>query len=49
MLTWSHAVGPDGKVTGLELDPYFGNLARDSLVANGIDNSEVIIGDALET
>lgn len=49
MLAWSHAVGPDGKVTGLEFDPHFAAMAEKSFTDHGVENAEVIVGDALET
>jgi predicted O-methyltransferase YrrM len=45
---WAHAVGPDGKVTGLEFSPEYGKLAEEAMAANGVKNVEIIIGDALE-
>ncbi|PWY87407.1 S-adenosyl-L-methionine-dependent methyltransferase [Aspergillus heteromorphus CBS 117.55] len=49
LMTWSSAVGPDGKVTGLEFDPSFAAAAKDALAANDVHNAELIVGDALET
>ena len=46
---WSDAVGPDGKVTGLEFDPKYAKLAEDAFAKYGVKNAEVIVGDALET
>lgn len=48
-LVWSEAVGPEGKVTGLEFDPGFANVARECFAFNGVQNAEVVVGDALET
>ncbi|RYP48695.1 hypothetical protein DL768_005475 [Monosporascus sp. mg162] len=48
-LVWSHAVGPDGKVTGLESDPSFSKLAEEAFEKRGVKNAEVIVGNALET
>ncbi|EMR65948.1 putative o-methyltransferase family protein [Eutypa lata UCREL1] len=41
-LVWSHAVGPDGKVTGLEFDAGFANQARVCYANHGVNNVEVI-------
>ncbi|KGO64137.1 O-methyltransferase, family 3 [Penicillium italicum] len=43
MLAWSHAVGPDGKVTGLEFDPHFSAMAEKSFSDHGVENAEVIL------
>lgn len=48
-LVWSHAVGPQGHVTGLEFSEEYAQLARDVFERNGIKNVEVIQGDALTT
>ncbi|KAH7324351.1 S-adenosyl-L-methionine-dependent methyltransferase [Stachybotrys elegans] len=48
-LVWSHAVGPEGKITGLEFDSAFADQARETLQKYGVDNVEVITGDALQT
>ncbi|KAF3481084.1 O-methyltransferase MdmC [Arthroderma uncinatum] len=48
-LVWSHAVGPEGRVTGLEFDPSFANLAEEAFKKYGVKNVEVIVGDALKT
>jgi predicted O-methyltransferase YrrM len=48
-MVWSHAVGPDGSVTGLEYSPDFARVAREGLAKNGIDNVELIVGPAAET
>ena len=47
-MVWSHAVGPDGTVTGLEFDPGFAKHAGDALAANGVKNVEIIVGPAAE-
>ncbi|KAJ5294675.1 hypothetical protein PENANT_c014G03983 [Penicillium antarcticum] len=49
MLAWSHAVGPHGKVTGLEFDPHFAAMAEKSFSDHGVENAEVMVGDALQT
>ncbi|KAK2603998.1 hypothetical protein QQS21_003834 [Conoideocrella luteorostrata] len=48
-LMWSHAVGPEGKVTGLEFDPTFAKKAEETFEELGIQNIEVLVGDALKT
>ncbi|KAM4062462.1 o-methyltransferase [Hirsutella rhossiliensis] len=48
-MVWSHAVGPDGLVTGLEISPEFAREAGEAFAANGINNIETIVGDASET
>ncbi|KND86228.1 O-methyltransferase MdmC [Tolypocladium ophioglossoides CBS 100239] len=48
-LIWSHAVGPDGQVTGLEFDPSFAKSAEEAFQKQGVKNVQVIVGDALET
>ncbi|KFA47126.1 hypothetical protein S40293_08713 [Stachybotrys chartarum IBT 40293] len=48
-MVWSHAVGPDGLVTGLEYSPEYAAHAEKALAANGINNVELIVGPAAET
>lgn len=48
-MVWSHAVGPEGRVTGLEFEPDYAKLANDAFAANGIENIDIIIGPAAET
>lgn len=48
-MVWAHAVGQDGKVTGLEFNPEYAKDAEKAFEANGVKNVEVIVGDALET
>ncbi|KAF6843439.1 O-methyltransferase [Colletotrichum musicola] len=48
-MVWSHAVGSDGTVTGLEFDAGYAKQAEEAWAANGIKNASVIVGDALET
>lgn len=48
-MVWSHAVGPQGHVTGLEISPEFAREADEAFAANGIDNIETVVGDASET
>ena len=46
---WSHAVGPEGKVTGLEYDASWAKKSEETFKKYGVNNVEVIVGDALET
>lgn len=48
-MVWSHAVGPDGKVTGLEFSPEYAKKAEEAFEANGVKNVEIIVGDALSS
>lgn len=48
-MVWAHAVGPEGKVTGLEFNPDYGKKAEEAFEANGVKNVEIIVGDALES
>lgn len=48
-LVWAHAVGAEGKVTGLEFEEGYSELARDVMNQNGVSNVEILTGDALET
>ncbi|KAJ0301174.1 hypothetical protein COL5a_007693 [Colletotrichum fioriniae] len=48
-MVWSHAVGPEGTVTGLEFSADYAKQAEKAWAANGIKNASVIVGDALET
>ncbi|KAJ3491486.1 hypothetical protein NLG97_g5583 [Lecanicillium saksenae] len=48
-MVWANAVGKDGKVTTLEFQAEYAEAARAAFKANGIENVEVIEGDALET
>jgi predicted O-methyltransferase YrrM len=48
-MVWSHAVGPGGKVTGLEYNAEYAKMAENALEERGIKNVQVILGDALET
>lgn len=49
IVIWSHAVGPEGKVTGLEYDEEYSELALQAAKENGYDNVEIHTGDAAET
>lgn len=48
-MVWSHAVGAEGKVVGLELSPEYIALAKEALVEKQFGNVEIVEGDALET
>lgn len=48
-MVWAHAVGPEGKVTGLEFSPDYAKKAEEAFEANAVKNVEVIVGDALES
>lgn len=48
-LVWSHAVGPEGNVTGLEFNEEYAKKAKETFEKNGVRNVEVVVGDALET
>ncbi|ATY59579.1 O-methyltransferase family 3 [Cordyceps militaris CM01] len=48
-MVWAHAVGRDGSVTTLEFKPEYADAARAAFQENGVENVEVIQGDALET
>ncbi|UNI17188.1 hypothetical protein JDV02_003561 [Purpureocillium takamizusanense] len=49
-LVWAHAVGPAGRVTGLESSREYVDMARRAFERHGVgDVVEVIEGDALET
>lgn len=46
---WAEAVGKDGHVTGLEFSPDYAKIAEDAFKKNGIENVDIIIGDAKES
>ncbi|KAL8308034.1 hypothetical protein RB597_000638 [Gaeumannomyces tritici] len=48
-MVWANAVGPAGKVTGLEYDADFAEEARRGVKENGFSNVETIVGDAATT
>ncbi|KAK7746508.1 hypothetical protein SLS53_002467 [Cytospora paraplurivora] len=48
-MVWSHGVGKDGKVVGLELSEEFANIAKKGFADNGVENVEVKVGDAVAT
>ncbi|EGX88233.1 O-methyltransferase family protein [Cordyceps militaris CM01] len=47
-LVWSNVVGENGKVTGLEFDPAFAKQAEETFAKYGVENVEILVGDALE-
>ncbi|KAI1639946.1 O-methyltransferase [Biscogniauxia mediterranea] len=47
-MVWSHAVGPDGQVTGLEFNAEYADKARAAFAKHGVENCEIITGPALE-
>jgi predicted O-methyltransferase YrrM len=48
-LVWAHAIGPGGKVTGLEYEPASAEKAREAFKAQGVSNVELVVGDAHKT
>ncbi|ETS81850.1 hypothetical protein PFICI_06852 [Pestalotiopsis fici W106-1] len=46
-MTWSHAVGPSGTVTGLEFNPEFAQRAEAAFASNSLSNITLKVGDAL--
>ena len=48
-MAWSHCVGPNGKVTGLELSAEYAEKAHKALDKCGVKNVEIIEDDALKT
>ncbi|KAJ6439875.1 O-methyltransferase family 3 [Purpureocillium lavendulum] len=48
-LVWAHAVGNDGSVTGLESSQEYIDMSRQAFERHGVNNVEVVGGDALET
>ncbi|PNH61244.1 hypothetical protein VD0002_g6533 [Verticillium dahliae] len=48
-LVWSHAVGPEGHVTGLEFNQAYADQAVAAFAANGVTNVDLGVGDALST
>lgn len=46
-MTWSHAVGPSGTVTGLEFNPEFAKRAEAAFASNSLNNITLKVGDAL--
>ncbi|CEJ94248.1 hypothetical protein VHEMI09790 [[Torrubiella] hemipterigena] len=48
-LVWSHAVGQDGQVTGLEYSEEYATIARKACSDNDVSNVDIIVGPAAET
>ncbi|PHH60616.1 hypothetical protein CDD81_1406 [Ophiocordyceps australis] len=48
-MVWSHAIGPDGSITALELSPELAQEAQEAMAENKVDNVQVIVGDASQT
>jgi predicted O-methyltransferase YrrM len=48
-LVWAHAIGEDGKVTGLEFSEEYAKIANGTFEKHGVKNVEIIVGDALQT
>lgn len=47
-MTWSHAVGKDGKVVGLELSEEYAEIARKAFEKHDVKNVEIKVGDGVE-
>lgn len=47
-LVWADAVGPRGKVVGLELSAEYASQARKIATENAVQNVEVVEGDAVK-
>ncbi|KAI0387166.1 S-adenosyl-L-methionine-dependent methyltransferase [Hypomontagnella monticulosa] len=48
-MVWSHAVGPEGKVTGLEFKGEYAEIAKKAWQEHGYSNIDVHVGAAAET
>ncbi|RFU78190.1 o-methyltransferase family 3 [Trichoderma arundinaceum] len=48
-MVWAHAIGADGKVTGLEFSEEYAKLANAAFEKHGVKNVEIVVGDALQT
>ncbi|KJZ79589.1 hypothetical protein HIM_01058 [Hirsutella minnesotensis 3608] len=48
-MVWSHAIGPDGRVTGLEYSQELADVAREAFATRGISNIDIIVGNAAST
>ncbi|KAI0099529.1 S-adenosyl-L-methionine-dependent methyltransferase [Daldinia grandis] len=48
-MIWSHAVGPQGKVTGLEYNEEYAKLAQEAWKDQGYENIDVHVGPAAQT
>ncbi|KAG6359232.1 hypothetical protein INS49_012753 [Diaporthe citri] len=48
-MAWSHGVGKDGQVVGLELSEKYARMAGKAFKDNGVENVDIKIGDAVES
>ncbi|KAI2627478.1 S-adenosyl-L-methionine-dependent methyltransferase [Hypomontagnella submonticulosa] len=48
-MVWSHAIGPQGKVTGLEYNGEYAEIAKKAWKEHGYSNIDVHVGAAAET
>ncbi|KAL1848370.1 hypothetical protein Daus18300_013616 [Diaporthe australafricana] len=48
-MVWSHGVGRDGEVVGLELSEKYAGIAGKAFKDNSVDNVEIKLGDAVES
>ncbi|KAI1805187.1 S-adenosyl-L-methionine-dependent methyltransferase [Daldinia bambusicola] len=48
-MIWSHAIGPQGKVTGLEYSEEYAKLAQEAFKKQGYENIDIHVGPAAET
>lgn len=48
-MVWSHGVGKDGEVVGLELSKEYAGLAGKAFKDNGVENVDIKLGDAVES
>lgn len=48
-MVWSHGVGKDGEVVGLELSDKYAGIAGKAFKNNGVENVDIKVGDAVES
>lgn len=48
-MAWSHGVGKDGQVVGLELSEEYARIAGKAFTDNGVENVDIKLGDAVES
>ncbi|KAJ3493930.1 hypothetical protein NLG97_g4412 [Lecanicillium saksenae] len=48
-MVWSNAVGSDGRVTGLEANVKYAEMAAEAIAARGLTNVDIIVGPALQS
>lgn len=48
-MAWSHGVGKDGQVVGLELSEEYSRIAGKAFKDNGVENVDIKLGDAVES